>query len=980
MRIKQDENYQLIYTVYKHEHLGMLVEPNIVLLLNNGNFSLTHQTIHSLNADYFEKGLDSLDFEIIELMDDIRPDFIVKRFSPVQKIKPKDYFYKHFNKTHFSTTIRPFIEKRMHEVLPKLKGKAVYLGEDRNPVHRRIDVQGKDATVLFHLRKNEHGTRYFPTIKLGDNRVIFMQNSSKVITHKPCWLAAENRLIRLADGVDSLKIKPFIKKRFVQVSPEQEAEYFQTFVAKLMETHHFYAQGLEIRTVKEEAQPVLVVCQIPGGQWGCTLKFKYDEHVFPYNPEKRVSVEYYPGPDEHFLRIKRSKKWESNHMDNLKELGLSVYKGPHLILKGRTNRVHVLDWLIRNQPKLMDEMYLIEIDTTQKYSLEEPEISTEVTEDRDWFDLKIQVKFGEYTIPFPKLKKYILAGEREVELPDGTIGILPEEWFAQMQSLLPFSQSATAMQIARSQYGLLEQSGVGTDDELAQRLNEFQSPAQYTVPTTFKGELRPYQKEGYDWLCHLRKHGFGGCLADDMGLGKTVQTLAFIEWTIRNLSHKEEDSDKGADRIKEQASQLDLFQSNSTSTNQQARVLLVVPTSLIYNWLHEAVRFVPSLKLLNYSGQHRQQIQDKIPSSDVIVTSYGTLRNDLDLFKQYQFDAMILDESQAIKNPKSQVSRSVRQVHADTRIVLTGTPIENSITDLWSQMSFINPGILGNQSQFKKRFIVPIEKKKDEESLTQLKTLIAPFILRRTKSQVAKDLPEKVEQVVYCDMTEEQKSVYEEVKSGYRNGLLKIVQDEGMKNHKLNVLQGLTQLRLIANHPALADKEYEGTSGKYEELIDKLEVLISEGHRVLVFSQFVKQLDRIEDVVKGLGMEYLRLDGSTSSIKRSKLVTQFQTGDIPVFLISLKAGGTGLNLTAADYVFLLDPWWNPAVEQQAQDRSHRIGQERTVFTYKFITRDSVEEKILQMQKQKLRLSRDVISSESSFLSSIQTEEMEEILR
>jgi SNF2 family DNA or RNA helicase len=978
VRIQQDENYRLIYTIYRHEHLGMLIEPNIVLLLNNGNFSLTHQTIHSLNADYFEKGLDSLDFEVIKLIDDIRPDFIVKRFSPVQKIKPKDYFHKHFNKTHFTTTIRPFIEKRMQEILPMLVDKSVYLGEDRNPVHRRIDVQKSEATVLFHIRKNEHGTRYFPTIKLDDERVIFMQNGSRVITHKPCWLAAENRLVRLADGVDSLKIQPFIRKKFVQVSPEQESEYFKTFVTKLMESHHFYAQGLEIRSIKEEARPLIVVSQLPGGKWGVVLKFRYDDHVFPFDREKRVSVEYYPPPDEHFLRIKRSKKWESNQLVFLESLGLTHVKGAQLEVKGRTKRVNILDWLINNRKILENKGFQVEVDTTEKYSLEEPEITTTVSEERDWFDLKIMVKFGEYTIPFPKLKKYILAGEREVELPDGTIGILPEEWFAEMQSLLPFSQSATAMRIARSQYGLIEKSSIHNDSDLEQRMLEFQTPSQYEVPKSFKGTLRPYQKEGFDWLCHLRKHGFGGCLADDMGLGKTVQTLAFIDWTLANTGQKEEKSNEEHSKNGVENPQLSLFSAPSHSF--EGGVLLVVPTSLIYNWIHEALRFVPHLSLLNYSGQNRSQLENRLATADVIVTSYGTLRNDLELFKQYHFSIMILDESQAIKNPKSQVSRSVRQVKADSRIVLTGTPIENSITDLWSQMSFVNPGILGNQSQFKKRFIVPIEKKKDEETLQQLRTLISPFILRRTKSEVARDLPEKVEQVVYCDMTEDQKSMYEEVKSGYRNGLLKLVKDEGMKSHKLNVLQGLTQLRLIANHPVLADGEYDGSSGKYEELKYKLETLISEGHRVLVFSQFVKQLDRVEKVVDSLDMKYLRLDGTTPSAKRSQLVDHFQSGDVPVFLISLKAGGTGLNLTAADYVFLLDPWWNPAVEQQAQDRSHRIGQDQTVFTYKFITRDTVEEKILQLQKEKLKLSQDVIATESSFLSSLEAEEMEEILR
>jgi SNF2 family DNA or RNA helicase len=403
----------------------------------------------------------------------------------------------------------------------------------------------------------------------------------------------------------------------------------------------------------------------------------------------------------------------------------------------------------------------------------------------------------------------------------------------------------------------------------------------------------------------------------------------------------------------------------------------VMPTSLIYNWLNEAKKFTPELKILVYSGADREKDVSLFAEYDVVLTSYGLARIDEMLFQQFYFNYIILDESQSIKNPFSNTSKAIKTFKSRHRLLLSGTPIENSITDLWSQMNFANPGLLGSFNYFKEQYVLPIEKEKDEVKKNKLYALIKPFILRRTKSQVADDLPEKVEQVFYCDMTEAQRDIYEEVKSTFRNELFKTLDQDGLPKAKFSLLAGLVKLRQIANHPAMTNPEYEGESGKFNEVILMIENALAEGHKMLIFSQFVKQLSIYRNYFEEKDIPYSYLDGSVK--KRQPIIDDFQNNDQKkIFLISLKVGGVGLNLTAADYVFILDPWWNPAVEQQAIDRTHRIGQKNTVFTYKFISKDTVEEKILKLQQRKSQLANNLITTEDSFIKSLSEDDIKAI--
>jgi SNF2 family DNA or RNA helicase len=422
---------------------------------------------------------------------------------------------------------------------------------------------------------------------------------------------------------------------------------------------------------------------------------------------------------------------------------------------------------------------------------------------------------------------------------------------------------------------------------------------------------------------------------------------------------------------------LALLQAQKEAGTTQAS-LLIMPTSLVYNWEMEARKFTPHLRVCTYTGTMREKNVAQFENYDLIITSYGITRIDVDLLKTYSFHYIILDESQAIKNPTSHIARAVSELNSRHRLILTGTPLENSTMDLWSQMSFVNPGLLGSQSFFRNEFMLPIEKKNDELKMQRLYAIIKPFILRRHKSQVATELPEKVENIQYCEMSEKQAREYEEAKSFYRNKILDHIDEKGMSKSQLILLQGLTKLRQIANHPKMVNQAYEGDSGKMQSVAHRLKTAIAENHKILIFSQFVKHLDMLRQFLDENEMSYAYLDGATRD--RQEQVERFQNGpQVPVFLISLKAGGLGLNLTAADYVFILDPWWNPAIEAQAIDRAHRIGQENRVFTYKFISKNTVEEKILALQRSKQRLASELITTEDSFVKALSKEDILSLL-
>ena len=583
----------------------------------------------------------------------------------------------------------------------------------------------------------------------------------------------------------------------------------------------------------------------------------------------------------------------------------------------------------------------------------------EVASGLDWFELKGGVTYGEdeqCSAKLPELLDALRKGEKMVRLGDGTYGILPEEWLGRIGMLAGMGTAEDGnLRFRRSQAGVLDAllatEPEATCDEtfagVRRELRNFHGVEPAEQPAGFSGQLRDYQREGLGWLHFLRRFSFGGCLADDMGVGKTAQALALLE-------SRRELRDAG---------------------EPVGPSLVVVPRSLVFNWKEEAARFTPRLRVLDYTGADRNPAD--FASHDVIVTTYGTLRRDILRLKKEEFDYVILDEAQAIKNPAADSAKAARLLRGAHRLALSGTPVENHLGELWSLFEFLNPGILGAAAVFKKS--CGATRNPGEETSRLLSRAMRPFILRRTKEQVARELPAKTEQTIYCELDHAQRRLYDELRKHYRSALLGRIDKDGLGKAKILVLEALLRLRQAACHPGLLDPKRLGdTSAKLESLMEQLREVLDSGHKALVFSQFTSLLAIVRTRLDEAGIVYEYLDGSTRN--RQACVERFQNDpDCPLFLVSLKAGGLGLNLTAAGYVFLLDPWWNPAVEAQAVDRAHRIGQTKQVFACRLIARDTVEEKVLELQKTKRDLAAAIIGENNSLIGDLKREDLELLL-
>lgn len=474
-----------------------------------------------------------------------------------------------------------------------------------------------------------------------------------------------------------------------------------------------------------------------------------------------------------------------------------------------------------------------------------------------------------------------------------------------------------------------------TSDRLSQFAQQLKQGYQSTIatPQGFNGELRPYQQQGLAWLQFLRTTEHGGILADDMGLGKTAQTLAHL-------------------LIEKQAGHL-----------EQTPALIIAPTSLMYNWFKEAQKFTPDLKVLVLQGQNRHQDFEKIPHHDIVLSTYPLLSRDEEQLQKYHYHALILDEAQNIKNPRAKAAQVVCQLKANHRLCLTGTPMENHLGELWSLFYFLMPGFLANQELFNKNYRHPIEKQGDNQKRQKLVNRIKPFMLRRLKTDVAKELPAKTTIEVNIDMNEQQSKLYEAVRISMQESLRQIIAQKGFKRSQILILDALLKLRQVCCHPSLLKLDSiasdKAQSAKLEHLSEMVREMVEEGRKILIFSQFTSMLQLIEYRLNTQKIDFVKLTGQTR--KREEAINAFQSGQVPVFLISLKAGGVGLNLTAADTVIHYDPWWNPAAEEQASDRAWRIGQDKPVFVYKLITNQSIEEKILVLQKNKAQLAQSILS-------------------
>jgi superfamily II DNA or RNA helicase len=696
----------------------------------------------------------------------------------------------------------------------------------------------------------------------------------------------------------------------------------------------------------------------------------------------------------------------------LGRLQCSGFSGPDtqgkLQLLGQNS---VLNFLAREFPKLQREWSVTldeQLENRTLKNIERVEPQFQITSSGvQWFDLGVVfAASGGETFSAADIQRLLLSGQNHTRLKNGKMAVIDSGAVEELQEVLldcTPQQNAQGYRISNVQAGFLEatlkQHGdwkVHAPAAWRDRAAKQSGEAKLECPPLgdLENILRPYQKQGVAWLHFLRANGFGGILADEMGLGKTLQTLAFLRslqlWRRASSLAVEPGVPPGGSGVisfnAPASSQPDPGgkMPPSTAGEDACRYLphlIVCPTSLVFNWVAEVKKFTPELKILALHGPDRHERFEQIATSDIVVTSYALIRRDAERYRELEFDTIALDEAQHIKNRQTQNAQAVKAVRAKHQIVLTGTPLENSVLDLWSIFDFLMPGYLGTAKDFRERYELPIAKEKNVEAQRRLARRLRPFMLRRLKREVASDLPAKLEQISFCELTPDQRSVYQQVIEASRKEVLAAVGAQGIAKSRMVVLTALLRLRQVCCDLRLLKLENvnpANASGKLEMFGELLEEVIDGGHRLLVFSQFVGMLTLLKEKLTAEGIEFCYLDGSTTD--RAAVVEKFQTqSEIPVFLISLKAGGAGLNLTGADTVIHFDPWWNPAVEDQATDRAHRIGQTRVVTSYKLITRDTVEEKILTLQNRKREIIQATIGGEEEFAAALNWEEIQELL-
>jgi non-specific serine/threonine protein kinase len=840
-------------------------------------------------------------------------------------------------------------------LLEQLRLPMFLLNSSKKSIQKRITILSQPADVEISFTREEG--RLLLQAGLKGKQDLPEAQAVEVVSARPPWVLMGDRLMALRDANQL----GFLSSFPISI-PESDADFFRdNYLQQVAETFPIQSDLLHWRDIQAEAIPRLYLREDKDKALRASLRFGYDQYeLAATKSDEAVKVETLPDSWD-MLRIHRQPEREktfyqllANPLYRLKRAGLNY---PYATFELRAH-AHPFDFLMYSIPLLAQagfEIYGEDQLKLGKINRTTPTLRLNLTSGIDWFDLKAVVEFGDQQVPFQDLRKAMKRGESYVKLADGSVGQIPSEWMEKYKHLWNLAnETEDGYRLSDFHLPLIDSllesdTAVQLPADFSERRDRFRSFERITpqpIPQGFTGELRPYQKHGFDWLYFLREYKVGGILADDMGLGKTIQVLAFMQ-SLRERGQL------------------------------QKATLLVVPKSLIANWQRESERFTPELRILEYVGNLRVKDPVVFDGYDLVLTTYGTMLRDVELLRGYRFEYLILDESQAIKNPLTKSAKAARLLNGEHRIVMTGTPVENNTFELWSQFAFLNPGLLGSLDYFKREFANPIENEHDEAAAATLRKLVYPFILRRTKDQVAPELPPRTERIVYTDMDAGQKKIYTQARERYRAELLGLIDREGMNDARFKILEGLLRLRQIAIHPGLVDKAYKGEAPKFEFLFETLETLQAEGHKALIFSQFVETLKLVRRELDLRKIHYVYLDGKTQD--RQARVDLFQNDPaFPFFLISLKAGGVGLNLTAADYVIHLDPWWNPAVEMQASDRAHRIGQDKPVFIYKIITRDTVEEKILQLQEKKRTLVKTLIATDAGFLKSLTKGDIESL--
>jgi len=824
-------------------------------------------------------------------------------------------------------------------------------------------------------KRNLEKINYMPSapkvtyrLSQGENRVIeintfvyhqgrrFSLGGSEVQKLHPFFIKIEDTLYFLNNKSDADHIGMAILLDGKKVNHSRFEDFFKNYLSHALKKHELEQEGkkeLKVKSNQLTAMQKEIYLSEVGG-------FMVLRPFLKYENDKRLNVLVEKSDWSYSKDALIEHKQDQKEVGKFKQLLQELH--PDFSKQLRTDYLHIqfdkllkdelffnfFDRLKANQVKVFGLNKLSKL----KINPYPAQVKYNIKSGLDWFEIDTHLVFGDTEISIEELKKRFSPGKEYIELNDGSRGMIPKEWLEKLEKMLRHGEiDRGKLRLSAKKFNLIDELFEQIDDETRnfiddrkQKLLQFKGIQKQRLPSGIKAKLRDYQKEGFHWLCFLNNFRWGGILADDMGLGKTLQVITFFQKIIKK----------------------------EKQTN-----LIVIPTSLLFNWENEFNKFAPHLKVLFYYGPQRSKNIKAFDKVQIVVTTYGHLNSDIKHLKEYRFNYVVLDESQAIKNPASKRYKSARLLKANNRIAMTGTPIENNTFDLYAQMSFLNPGLLGSVKQFKEDFANAIDLKRNQQKAKELQALIKPFILRRTKEQVATELPDKTEETLYCEMDTAQRKVYDSFRNKYRKMLLNKIETDGLNKSRFAVLEGLTKLRQICDSPQIlgGEEKYDGKSVKIDLLIEHIKEKTAK-HKILVFSQFVRMLKIIEGKLVGEEIEYAYLDGQSNRKQREENVNHFQSkDDCRVFLISLKAGGTGLNLMAADYVYIVDPWWNPAVENQAIDRCYRIGQKKNVIAYRMICKNTVEEKIVSLQTKKKAIAGEIISTEDGMLKKLGKEDL-----
>lgn len=962
---KVEEQYEVVYNLEEVWPGLFLPIAYIVTFDKDGYLAHIKQRAMEQTVGSFNLELTDVRKRLFEIIDLLEPKALEKKFSPPRRkqrplltlledeeIKKSIFNYVHRLLDELLTQVVKYHFPITWNVERKVLVKDFVLDIGKSDLEARLAFKRTDSEVLYQLQL-ENGSGPW---KIKDKEVV-------PITNHPAWLFVDHTLYRVPD-INGNMVKPFQKRDEVRIPEDKVRTYFQKFIVKVASRVDIDAEGFDVVQFDK-----LLGCKIeivPGvfdENLLLSITMQYPNADFRWNDPKlqRTSLQF--DEDEvRILQVRRDETAEKEFIDKLFAFDLRQGAGSYFLpVKASEDNYFLVEWLIEHKEALEEVGFTVgeaELDN-QKLDLSRPVLSLETEQVNDWFDIHGQVTVGEFSFPFTKLAKHISQGNRFYKLPNGAFFLIPEEWMNKYKSLVQFaSSSKEQMRLTKSQYTLLNEVGITKEPVVEIDPDTFD----FTPSPKLKADLRPYQLEGAKWLAQLYRNGLGGCLADDMGLGKTLQTITV-------LLHAKEQKMAEANASEDQESgegQLNLFaQPEDHDFLNPLHALIVLPASLVFNWESELTKFAPHLSVYKHTGPKRHKKIRLLQRFDIILTTYQTALRDAKLLQEMECEYIILDESQQIKNRESKVFKALSDFEAKHRISLSGTPIENSLSDLWSQMQFINPNLLGSYAFFKREFITPIEKHRDEEKKNRLRTMVKPYLLRRTKNEVAKDLPPLSTKIFYSEMSGEQKKLYEKEKSAARNYLLENF-DVSSPKYRILVLQSLTKLRQIVNHPKLVYPDYEKGSSKFTDILEHWDVIRRSGHKALFFSSFVQYLQLFKEQFELDHQAFAWLTGDLVAKDRQKEINRFEQDEtVRSFLISMKSGGTGLNLTAAEYVFILDPWWNPTTEQQAIARAHRIGQDKNVIAVKFITKDSIEEKILKLQQRKSQLAKDIIDHVNS---------------